>query len=596
MTSVADHLLDRLRQWDVEYVFGYPGDGINGLLAAWGRADNQPAFIQARHEEMAALNAVGYAKFSGRVGVCTATSGPGAIHLLNGLYDAKLDHVPVVAIVGQTERSAMGGSYQQEVDLLSLMKDVASDYVQVVTVPEQLPNVLDRAIRTAMAKRSPTAVIIHGDVQELDYSAPTHEFKMVPSSLGLREATVVPSDADVRHAADILNAGEKVAILAGQGARGAAAELIEVADLLGAGVAKALLGKDVLPDDLPFVTGSIGLLGTKPSYELMQGCDTVLTVGSSFPYSQFMPEYDQARGVQIDDDSHMIGMRYPYELNLVGDARATLRALIPHLHRHEDRTWREGIEQNVENWWRTMEAEAAVEADPVNPMLIFHELSKQLPDDAIVSADSGSAADWYARHLKFSAGVRGSLSGTLATMGAAVPYAIGAKFAHPDRPSIALVGDGAMQMNNMAELITAKHYVHEWSDPRLVVAVLHNNDLNQVTWEMRAMGGAPKFEESQRLPHVDYAGFAASIGFGAETVREPAEMADAWKRALAADRPYLLDVHCDPDVPPIPPHTTFEQAKGMALALAKGDTDRWGVMKQGLKTKAQEVLPHRDRD
>ena len=596
MTSVADHLLDRLRQWDVEYVFGYPGDGINGLLAAWGRADNQPKFVQARHEEMAALNAVGYAKFSGRVGVCAATSGPGAIHLLNGLYDAKLDHVPVVAIVGQTERSAMGSSYQQEVDLLSLFKDVASDYVQVVTVPEQLPNVLDRAMRTSISRRVPTAIIIHSDVQDLDYSPPTHEFKMVPSSLGLREATVVPTDADVRHAAGILNAGDKVAILAGQGARGAAAELIEVADLLGAGVAKALLGKDVLPDDLPFVTGSIGLLGTKPSYELMQGCDTVLTVGSSFPYSQFMPEYDQARGVQIDDDAHMIGMRYPYELNLVGDARATLRALIPHLRRHEDRTWREGIEQNVETWWRTMEAEAAVEADPINPMLIFHELSKQLPGDAIVSADSGSAADWYARHLRFSSGVRGSLSGTLATMGAAVPYAIGAKFAHPDRPSIALVGDGAMQMNNMAELITAKHYMHEWSDPRLVVAVLHNNDLNQVTWEMRAMGGAPKFEESQRLPDIDYASFAAGIGLGAETVTKPDEMSDAWRRALAADRPYVLDVHCDPNVPPIPPHTTFEQAKALALAVAKGDTDRWGIMKEGLKVKAQEILPHRGRD
>ncbi len=596
MTSVADHLLDRLRRWDVDYVFGYPGDGINGLLAAWGRADNRPKFVQARHEEMAALNAVGYAKFSGRVGVCAATSGPGAIHLLNGLYDAKLDHVPVVAIVGQTERSAMGGSYQQEVDLLSLLKDVAGDYVHVVTVPEQLPNVLDRAMRTSISRRVPTAIIIHSDVQDLDYSPPTHEFKMVPSSLGFREATVVPTDADVRQAADILNAGDKVAILAGQGARGAAAELIEVADLLGAGVAKALLGKDVLPDDLPFVTGSIGLLGTKPSYELMQGCDTVLTVGSSFPYSQYMPEYDQARGVQIDDDAHMIGMRYPYELNLVGDARATLRALIPHLHRHDDRTWREGIEQNVEAWWRTVEAEAGVDADPVNPMLIFHELSKHLPGDAIVSADSGSAADWYARHLRFPDGVRGSLSGTLATMGAAVPYAIGAKFAHPDRPSIALVGDGAMQMNNMAELITAKHYMHEWSDPRLVVAVLHNNDLNQVTWEMRAMGGAPKFEESQRLPDIDYAGFAAGIGLGAETVTKPGEMSDAWQRALAADRPYVLDVHCDPNVPPIPPHTTFEQAKALALALAKGDTDRWGIMKEGLKVKAQEVLPHRGRD
>jgi pyruvate dehydrogenase (quinone) len=496
-----------------------------------------------------------------------------------------------VAIVGQTERSAMGGSYQQEVDLLSLMKDVASDYVAVVTVPEQLPNVLDRAMRTAIGRRVPTAVIVHSDVQTLDHAPPTHEFKMVPSSLGLQEPTVVPSEADVRRAADILNAGRKVAILAGQGARGAGEELVEVADLLGAGVAKALLGKDVLPDDLPFVTGSIGLLGTKPSYEVMRGCDTVLTVGSSFPYSQFMPEYDQARGVQIDTDAHMIGMRYPYELNVVGDAQATLHALIPLLRRQDDRAWRERIEMNVETWWRTMEAEAHVGAVPVNPMLIFHELSKQLPSNAIVSADSGSSADWYARHLKFPAGVRGSLSGTLATMGAAVPYAIGAKFAHPDRPSIALVGDGAMQMNNMAELITARHYMDTWSDPRLIIAVLHNNDLNQVTWEMRAMGGAPKFEESQRLPDVDYAAFAAGIGLGAAKVTDPDEMAGAWQRALEADRPFVLDVHCDPNVPPIPPHTTFEQAKATAIALAKGDADRWGVLKEGLKTKVQEVLP-----
>ncbi|HEX3489824.1 MAG TPA: thiamine pyrophosphate-binding protein, partial [Streptosporangiaceae bacterium] len=331
--TVADFLLERLRAWNVDKVFAFPGDGINGILAAWGRADNQPKFVQARHEEMAAFEAVGYAKFTGRVGVCMATSGPGAIHLLNGLYDAKLDHVPVVAIAGQTSRSAMGGSYQQEVDLLSLFKDVASSYVQMVTVPEQLPNVLDRAIRVALTERAPTAIIIPSDVQELAYSAPTHAFKLVPSSLGLDWPTAVPDDAAIARAAAVLNAGSKVAILAGQGARGARAELEQVAELLGAGVAKPLLGKDVLSDELPYVTGSIGLLGTKPSYELMKGCDTLLTVGSSFPYTQFLPEFGQARGVQIDIDGKFIGMRYPYEVNLVGDAAATLRALIPHLER-----------------------------------------------------------------------------------------------------------------------------------------------------------------------------------------------------------------------------------------------------------------------
>ncbi|GII58813.1 thiamine pyrophosphate-requiring protein [Planotetraspora thailandica] len=590
--TVADHILERLREWGVEKVFGYPGDGINGLLAAWGRAGDRPMFVQSRHEEMSAFEAVGYAKFSGLLGVCAATSGPGAIHLLNGLYDAKLDHVPVVAIVGQTNRSAMGGSYQQEVDLLTLFKDVAGEYVQMVTVPEQIPNVLDRAIRVAMAERAPTAVIVPADVQELEYSPPGHAFKMVPSSLGVDWPTVSPDDAGIRRAADLLNSGKKIAILAGAGARGARAELEEVADLLGAGVAKALLGKDVLPDDLPYVTGSIGLLGTRPSYEMMNGCDTLLTVGSSFPYTQFMPELDQARAVQIDIDPRMIGMRYPYEVNLVGDAAATLRALIPLLKRKEDRSWREKIEAGVERWWETMTMEAMIDAAPINPMRLFHELSDRLPADAIVTADSGSAANWYARNLRFRGDVRGSLSGTLATMGPGVPYGIGAKFAHPDRPVIVFAGDGAMQMNGLAELITIKHYWQAWPDPRLVVAVLHNNDLNQVTWEMRAMQGAPKFPESQTLPDVDYAAFAADLGLKALTVDKPDQLGAAWDEALRADRPTLLDVHVDPDVPPIPPHATFEQMKDSAQALLKGDENRWGVIREGLKTKVQEFLPH----
>ena len=589
--TVADVLLHRLREWGVRQVFGYPGDGINGLLAAWGRADNDPQFVQARHEEMAAFEAVGYAKFSGEVAVCVATSGPGAIHLLNGLYDAKLDHVPVVAIVGQTERSAMGGSYQQEVDLLSLFKDVASDYVQMCTVPQQLPNLIDRAIRVALTEQAPTALIFPSDVMELPYEPPEHAFKQVPSSLGITHVTPRADDAAVRQAADILNAGEKVALLVGQGARGCVAELTEVADLLGAGAAKALLGKDVLPDDLPWVTGSIGLLGTIPSYKLMTGCDTLLTVGSNFPYTQFLPELDQARAIQIDRSGKWIGMRYPYELNLVGDARETLRALIPLLHRKEDRGWRDDIESDVADWWQTVERRALTDADPVNPMRIFHELSQRLPANAIVASDSGSAANWYARHLRFRDGVRGSLSGTLATMGPGVPYAIGAKWAHPDRPTIALVGDGAMQMNGLAELITIAHYWQQWQDPRLIVAILHNNDLNQVTWEMRAMEGAPKFAESQTLPDIDYAAFARSIGLHAVNVDTPDAVGQAWEAALSADRPSVLDVRCDPNVPPIPPHATFEQVKSMAGAIWHGDEDTWGFVKQGLKQKAQQYLP-----
>jgi pyruvate dehydrogenase (quinone) len=592
--SVGDYILRRLREWGVEEVFAYPGDGINGIVAAFGKADNRPRFIQSRHEEMSAFTAVGYAKFSGRVGVCMATSGPGAIHLLNGLYDAKLDHVPVVAIVGQTERSAMGGAYQQEVDLQALFSDVASAYLVEVNVPEQLPNAIDRAFRTALTRRAPTAIIVPSDLQAEDYSPPEHAFKQVPSSApGLVAPTVLADQGEIGRAAEVLNAGSKVAILVGQGARGAAAEVIQVAERLGAGVAKALLGKDVLSDELPFVTGAIGLLGTRPSYEMMTDCDTLLIVGSNFPYSQYLPEFGQARAVQIDIDGTLIGMRYPTEVNLVGDARATLQALLPLLSGQPDRAWREKIEANVSRWWDTMERQALLDADPVNPMRIVWELSQRLPHNAIVAADSGSAANWYARHLRIRGDVRGSLSGTLASMGPAVPYAIGAKFAHPDRPAIAITGDGAMQMNGMAELLTIARYAERWSDPRLVVAVLHNNDLNQVTWELRAMGGAPKFTESQVLPDVSYADFARGLGLEAITVRSPDELGPAWDRVLAADRPAVLDVICDPEVPPIPPHATWEQIESATQALLKGDPNAVHLVVQGLKTKVQEFLPGR---
>ncbi|MER5268586.1 thiamine pyrophosphate-requiring protein [Actinosynnema sp. NPDC002837] len=589
--TVADFVLRRLRDWGVEHVFAYPGDGINGLVSAFGRSGDRPRFVQARHEEMSAMQAVGYAKFGGRVGVCMATSGPGAIHLLNGLYDAKLDHVPVVAIVGQTARTAMGGSYQQEVDLHSLFKDVASEYLVDVTVPEQLPNALDRAIRTAESQRAPTALIIPADVQELEYSPPEHAFKHVPSSAPSRGwATAIPSTDDVERAVEVLNAGERVAVLVGQGARGAGGEVRQVAEVLGAGVAKALLGKDVLPDDEPWVTGAIGLLGTRPSYELMRDCDTLLIVGSSFPYSQFLPEFGRARAVQVDVDGRFIGMRYPTEVNLVGDAGATLRAMLPLLRRKEDRTWRETVEGNVAEWWETLRRQSFVDADPVNPMRIMWELSSRLPEDAIVTADSGSAANWYARLVKLRGRMRGSLSGTLATMGAGVPYAIGAKFAHPERPVVALVGDGAMQMNGLAELITIARYYEEWADPRCVVCVLHNNDLNQVTWELRAMGGAPKFEESQVLPDIGYAAFARAVGLGGIDVSDPADLGGAWDEALSAARPVVLDVRCDPNLPPIPPHTTFEQAKATAEAMLKGDPDAWDVVRRGVATKVQEFL------
>ncbi|MFF5183357.1 thiamine pyrophosphate-requiring protein [Streptomyces sp. NPDC000345] len=593
-TKVSDHILQRLREWGVEEVFGYPGDGINGLLAAWGRAEDHPRFVQSRHEEMSAFQATGYAKFSGRLGVCVATSGPGAIHLLNGLYDAKLDHVPVLALVGQTHRTAMGGSYQQEVDLHSLFKDVASDFVETVTVPEQLPNVLDRAIRTAYARRCPTAVIIPGDVQELDYSAPTHEFKMVPSSLDRSDWTAVPSEKSLERAAEILNSGDKVAILAGQGAAGAREEVERIAETLGAGVAKALLGKDVLSDELPYVTGSIGLLGTRASYEMMRDCDTLLTIGSSFPYTQFLPEFGKARGVQIDIDPHMVGMRYPYEVNLVGDAKETLRRLIPMIRGEErGREWFDTVCDNVRTWHDVMERRARLSADPINPEYVARALDPLLPADAIVTSDSGSVANWFARHLTMRPGMRASLSGTLASMGCGVPYAIGAKFAHPDRPAIALVGDGAMQMNGMAELITAAKYRDRWQDPRLVVAVWNNRDLNQVTWEMRSMGGAPSFLPSQELPDVQYAAFARSLGLTGVRVEKPEDVETGWRTALEADGPAVVEFLTDPSVPPIPPHATWEQMEATAESILKGDTDRGSMIKQGFKAKMQDFLPGR---
>jgi pyruvate dehydrogenase (quinone) len=350
----------------------------------------------------------------------------------------------------------------------------------------------------------------------------------------------------------------------------------------------------VLSDELPYVTGSIGLLGTRPSYEMMRRAGTLFTVGSSFPYTQFMPEFDQARAVQIDLDPAMIGMRYPYEVNLVGDAATTLRALIPLLLHKDDRSWRESIESDVTRWWETLAMEAGVEADPINPMRLFAELNPRPPDDAIVTADSRSAVNWYARQLRFRPSMRGSLSLNPATMGPGVPYGIGAKFGCPHRPVIVFAGDGAMQMNGLAELITiTRYWAEQWSDPRLIIAVLHNDDLNQVTWEMRAMTGAPKFVESQSLPDVDYAGFAAGLGLQAIAVDKPADIAPAWNNALSAHRPTLLDVRCDPNVPPIPPHATFDQMTSAARALLGGDEDRWGVIKQGVKTKLQEFLPHR---
>ena len=590
--TASDFLVERLYQWGVRRIFGYPGDGINGVVGALGRAKDKIRFIQTRHEEMAALMACGHAKFTGEVGVCLATSGPGAIHLANGLYDAKMDHQPVLAIVGQQATIALGADFQQEVDLLSLFKDVAGSYVQMAATPAQIRHLVDRAARIAIAERTVTCIILPNDVQEMDaVEQPPRRHGASFTGIGYSPPLVVPTEEDLRLAAKVLNDGEKVAILVGAGALGAADEVMEVADALGAGVAKALLGKAVVPDDLPYVTGSIGLLGTKPSWDMMMECDTLLMVGSSFPYSEFLPKPGQARGVQIDIKPRMLSLRYPMEVNLCGYSRETLQLLFPLLRQKPDRSWRKKIEGWVSKWWQVLEARAMNTANPINPQRVFWELSPKVPDRCILTFDSGTSAGWFARDVKIRPDMMASVSGGLATMGCGVPYAIAAKFAHPDRPVIALVGDGAMQMNGINELITIEKYWREWADPRLVILVLDNRDLNMVTWEQRTFVGDPKFIASQELPEFPYARYAEMLGFTGVTMNTPEEVGPGWDRALSADRPVVIEAHTDPEVPPLPPHVTFEQAKAYAQAILKGDSGGWDMIKQSVKEVVRGFVP-----
>ncbi|CUI88012.1 thiamine pyrophosphate-requiring protein [Achromobacter xylosoxidans] len=569
MQTVSDFVLDRLGQWGVQRVFGYPGDGINGLIGAFGRNDTLE-FVQTRHEEGAAFMACAHAKFTGQVGVCMATSGPGAIHLLNGLYDAKMDHQPVVAIVGQQARSALGGDYQQEVDLVNLFKDVAHEFVHMVTSPLQARHMVDRAMRIALERRSVVCLIFPNDVQDLEaVPVPPREHGTVHTGIGVTSHAAVPPEAALANAADLLNRGERVAMLVGAGALSAGAEVRAVAERLGAGVAKALLGKAVLPDALPYVTGAIGLLGTQPSWEMMNECDTLLMVGTSFPYAEFLPKEGQARAVQIDVDGRQLSLRYPVEVGLVGDARLTLEALLPRLEPKSSNSWRERIEKSVRRWRETVTARAMVEAKPVNPQRPFLELSSRLPPHSIITCDSGSAANWYARDVQLDEGMMASVSGGLASMGCGVPYAVAAKLAYPERPVIALVGDGAMQMLGINELITIAHRWKDWSDPTLVVLVLNNGDLNLVTWEQRVMGGDPRFAASQWLPEFSYADYGRMLGLEGIRVTSPDEVGPAWDRALAAGRPAVLEVVTDPEMPPLPPHVSMKQFGAYMTALRK---------------------------
>ncbi len=592
---VSDHLINRITEWGYKRIFGFPGDGINGIIGAIQRAGDKIDYVQTRHEELAAFMACAHAKFTGELGICLATSGPGAIHLLNGLYDAKMDHQSVLAIVGQQARAALGGSYQQEVDLISLFKDVAHEYVHMATVPAQVRHLVDRAIRIAVAERTVTCLIFPNDLQEVEaVEKPPRAHGTVHSGLGYSQPRVVPQDKDLRAAAEILNSGKKVAILVGAGALQATNEVMEIAELLGAGVAKALLGKAVLPDDLSYCTGPIGLLGSKPSWDMMTDCDTLLMIGSSFPYSEFLPEEGQARGVQIEIDPKMVSIRYPMEVNLIGDSALTLRELIPLIDRKTDRDWRETIESNIKDWWEVLEARAMNSANPINPERVFWELSPRLPDNCILASDSGSSANWFARDLKVRRGMMASLSGNLATMGPGVPYSVAAKFAWPDRPVIALVGDGAMLMNGINCLITIADYWEEWSDPRLIIMVLANHDLNQVTWEQRIMTGDPKYEASQDVPDFPFARYAEMLGLTGIRVSTPEEVGPAWDRALAADRPVVYEALTDPEVPTLPPHITFKEAENFMKSILKGDPDAPGMIRGAFKDAIESFIPHQD--
>ncbi|MDF2698150.1 MAG: thiamine pyrophosphate-binding protein [Labilithrix sp.] len=551
-TTCSDVILRSLVEWGVRNVYGYPGDGIDGLLGAFNRTSSDARalrFVQARHEETAALMASGHAKLTGDLGVCVAPSGPGAVHLLNGLYDAKLDHAPVLAIVGETDQDA--------IDLPTLFEDVARGHVHVLASPTEVRLLVDRAIRGALAERTVTCLILRKHVQELDAGASTDSVRGIA---GVMRPLVVPSPEALDAAASLLRAGERPAILIGAGARGAEAEVLAMADVLGAGIAKTLLARDILPDDLPFVTGAIGALGTKPSWELMQHCDTLLIVGASFHYST--------------------------ELELVGDAKATLAALLLLLVKNaKTERWRNEIDGWTHEWWHLLEQRALVDAEPVNPEGVIWALSSRLPDKCIVTADCGTVTGWWARDLKLRPGMRAAVSGGLGTMGCAVPYAIAAKLAYPDRPVVACVGDGAMQMNGLAELLTARRCASQWKDPRFIVLVLDNSELASVTWQMRLMRGEPKSSAVEDLPRFDYAAFAELAGFRGIRVQHPSQINDAWDDALSSDHPVLIDAITDPNVVPLPPHVDLKQLEAFGTSLLRSEPEeRTGVLKETLRT------------
>ncbi|MFW6775399.1 thiamine pyrophosphate-requiring protein [Nocardioides sp. CPCC 205120] len=587
--TVADLVVERLRAWGVHRVFGYTGDGINPVMGALRRADGDPAFVQARHEEQAALMAVGHAKYTDGIGVVLSTQGPGAVHILNGLYDAKLDHVPLVAIVGQQPTTALGSEYQQEIDLPALFKDVAAQFVQSALSPESAPMVIDRAFRTALATRSPCVVVIPHDVQtaEMPESLP-HTHGVVPTTPTWRTPVVVPRDDALHAAAEVLNGGERVALLVGQGAKHAGDAVQAVAERLGAGVTTSLLGKPWWDESLPTSAGVMGHLGTTASGWLMDECDTLLVVGSNDPWTEYYPAPGQARAVQVDIDGRHLGNRYPIEVGLVGDAATTLERLLPLLHERTDRSWEQQVVAQVGRWHDIAERRARIEARPLNPELVVRRLSDHLPADAMVAVDVGSVTYWYARHLRLPPGVPAHLSSTLASMGSAVPYGLAAKLEEPGRPVVALAGDGATQMTGLAELVTVASRWRDWADPRFVLLVLANRDLAEVTWEQREMEGEPRFDTSQSLPDVPYAGWADLLGLRGIRLDDPADVDDVWRAALSADRPVVIEAVVDADVPLLPPFPAGAQK----LESFRGALDQEGADGEHARALLDEHAAH----
>lgn len=578
-TTTADVLVETLLEWGVTTVFGIPGDGINGLMEALRKRQDDIRFIQTRHEEAAAFMATGYAKWTGKLGVCVATSGPGGIHLLNGLYDAKLDSVPVLAITGLQFHDLLGTHTQQDVALDRLFMDVAV-YNERIMGPAHVENVVELACRTALAYRGPAHVTIPVDVQSQPLKKASRSKRNIPDHVSdvMARGAQTPDEAQLRRAAAVLNAGAKPFILAGRGALGAAAELEAVAEVLGAPVGTALLGKGAIPDDSAFATGGVGLLGTRPSQEAMASCDTLLVVGSTFPYIEFYPKPGSARAVQIDVDPVRIGLRYPVEAGLVGDSARALRALLPMLRRNEDREFLNSTQAAMGEWRELMTARGTRRETPMKPQVVTYELDALLDEDAIVATDSGTITTWVARHVSMRGRRQFSCSGMLATMACGVPYAIAAAIAYPGRQVVAVVGDGSMAML-LGELATVRKY-----DLNLKIIVIKNNTLGMIKWEQIVFLGNPEY--GCELEPIDFAVVAQGCGLPATTIEDPAQCGAQLRAAFDRSGPHLIQAVVDPNEPPLPPKIEAEQALHLASALAKGTLDRNKI----IRTLARDVV------